>query len=243
MAERNLAICKAFNIAGFPAVALLVAMSSAHPVLAQGQSTTFTPPAGCTAYLTTQNRGCTVAHHWICEADPQGNHWRLMADGDGPFYLSYSDSEFRWLQSWDLRAGTQSRLLEPEEDPASMSELFETGTDSMVFSLVREQDDMIEQRDYTGFDALTGESVIVDGHELEVTSFSYEYDTGLGPRQTSGTQYVSRDWRLFFGGIETVVLPSGESFEYDNSPAEFAEPGEAGFLTMQPIYDCGEIMS
>jgi hypothetical protein len=24
---------------------------------------------------------------------------------------------------------------------------------------------------------------------------------------------------------------------------EFAEPGESGFLTMQPLYDCGDMMS
>ena len=241
MADWNLAICKTSIAAGFSAVLGLVA--SVMPVQAQNSASTFTPPAGCTAYLTTQNRGCTVSHNWICEADPEGHHWRLMADGDGPFYLSYTDSEFRWLRSWDLRSGGQSELIEPEDDPASMTELLETGADSMVFSLIREQDGAVQQRDYTGFDSLTGDRVVIDGHELEVTSFAYEYGTGEGARQTSGNQFVSREWRLFFGGIETVVLPSGETFEYDNSPAEFAEPGEPGFLTTQPIYDCGEIMS
>jgi len=40
-----------------------------------------------------------------------------------------------------------------------------------------------------------------------------------------------------------VTLPSGETFEGNYSPMEFAEPGESGFLSMQPLYDCGDMMS
>jgi hypothetical protein len=37
---------------------------------------------------------------------------------------------------------------------------------------------------------------------------------------------VHEGWRLFFGGLETVTLPDGETFEANYSPMEFAEPGE-----------------
>jgi hypothetical protein len=81
------------------------------------------------------------------------------------------------------------------------------------------------------------------GTSLQVTEFAYEYGTPEGPRQTQGNQFVHEGWRLFFGGLETVTLPSGETFEANYSPMEFAEPGESGFLTMQPLYDCGDMMS
>ena len=61
-----------------------------------------------------------------------------------------------------------------------------------------------------------------------------------GPRATSSCM---RAGGLFFGGLETVTLPSGETFEGNYSPMEFAEPGESGFLSMQPLYDCGDMMS
>lgn len=233
---------KAKQGAAFSAGLAALALSAPLPASAQSENL-FTPPAGCTAFLTVQSRGCMVSHHWTCEADPEGTSWRISMDGDGPFYLSFTDSEFRWLRNYDLRTGAQSSLVTPEDDPASLSELFETGRDSMVFSMMREGDGGVEQRDYTGFDALTGEEVVVDGRRLLRTEFAYQYDTGLGPRQTQGNQYVSREWRLFFGGQETVTLPSGETFEGDYSPMEFAEPGERGFLTMTPIYDCGDTMS
>lgn len=213
------------------------------PALAQDGPRLFQVPEGCSAFLTVQSRSCLVSHHWTCEVDAEGTHWRATLDQDGAFYLSFTDAEFRWLRSWDLRSGGTDTLIEPEEDPASLTELLATGSDSMVFSIREENTLGTFQRDYTGFDRLTGETVVVDGRDLQVTEFAYEYGTPEGPRRTVGNQFVHADWRLFFGGLETVTLPDGESFEGNYSPMEFAEPGESGFLTMQPLYDCGDMMS
>ncbi|NKX45133.1 hypothetical protein [Roseicyclus persicicus] len=225
------------------ALAAAMACAPALPVAAQQGPALFEVPAGCTAFLTVQSRGCMVSHHWTCEGDPPGTHWRASLDEDSPFYVSFTDAEFRWLRSWDLRGGGQSVLIEPEDDPASLSELLSTGSDAMVFSLRTESRFGIEQRDYTGFDRLTGDEVAVDGRTLLVTEFTYQYPVEGGTRQVTGNQFVHEGWRMFFGGLETVTEPDGTTFEYNNSPMEFAEPGERGFLTMQPIYDCGEMMS
>jgi len=224
------------------AIGCVVALTS--PAGAQSADRLFQVPEGCSAFLTVQSRSCTVSHHWTCEGDPEGTHWRVVMDGDGPFYLSFTDAEFRWLRNWDLRGDVAGTLVEPEEDPASMTELFETGSDSMVFSVIHSGPGGSAQRNYTGFDRLTGEEVIVDGRTLLVTEFAYQYDTPQGVRSTSGNQFVHRDWRLFFGGLETTELvETGENAEGNYSPMEFAEPGEEGFLSTQPIYDCGDIMS
>jgi len=233
---------------GFPlfvATAALVIGASVAPVVAMAQGAgTVTPPPGCTAFLTVQSRNCVVSHMWTCEGDPEGTHWRLSMDGEGPFALSFTDSEFRWLLSYDLRGGAQTILIEPEEDPASITELFETGSDSMVFSTIYENAAALRiRRDYTGFDRLTGETAQIDGRTLNRTEFSYEYDLGDGARRVEGSQYVHEGWRMFFGGLEVTELPNGERFESDNSPMEFAEPGERGFLSDQPLYDCGDMMS
>ena len=220
-----------------------LAATATAPAAAQEASRLFQVPEGCTAFLTVQSRSCLVSHHWTCDVDPDGTHWRATLDQDGAFYLSFTDAEFRWLRSWDLRSGGTDTLIEPEPDPASLSELFATGSDSMVFSIREENVLGTFQRDYTGFDRLTGETVTVDGRELNVTEFASEFGTPEGPRQTEGNQFVHEGWRLFFGGLETVTLPNGETFEANYSPMEFAEPGENGFLTMQPLYDCGDMMS
>ena len=94
--------------------------------------------------------------------------------------------------------------------------------------------------------AFTGSSwspIHAPGPFVGETSFTYTAEAEDGTRRTFGNQFLSRDRRLFFGGIETTVLPSGEAFEADRSPREFINPGEPGFLSMTPRYDCGEIMS
>lgn len=225
-------------------LALALPWGGAGPALAQApQPERFAVPEGCTAFLTVQSRSCLVSHHWRCEADPAGSHWRATLDQDGPFYLNYTDAEFRWLRSFDLRGGSEDTLIEPEDDPASLSELLATGRDTMVFSIRETSAAGSFRRDYTGFDALTGTTVEIDGHELEITEFAYQWETGGGPRRTAGTQFVSRDWGLFFGGLETVTTPGGETFEGNYSPVTFAEPGEPGFLAVRPEHDCGDILS
>jgi hypothetical protein len=62
----------------------------------------------------------------------------------------------------------------------------------MVFSIREETSIGTFQRDYTGFDRLTGESVTVDGRELQVTEFAYEYGTPEGPRQTRATSSCTK---------------------------------------------------
>ena len=213
------------------------------PAAAQGVNQQFQIPDGCNGFLTVQSRSCTVSHYWTCEADPAGTHWRVALDEEGAYYLSFVDAEFRWLRSFNLRRGNNDTLIEPENDPASLSELLETGSDTMVFSIQEESAQGTFQRDYTGYDRLTGGVISIDGIELEITEFAYQWETGNGPRETEGNQFVSRDLRLFFGGVETVTLPSGDTVEVDYSPVEFAQPGEAGYLATQPLYDCGDMMS
>ncbi|MEM7722199.1 MAG: hypothetical protein AAF376_07470 [Pseudomonadota bacterium] len=229
------------SIAGAAVAAMMLA--APLPASAQSEGRLFSVPAGCEAFLTVQSRSCSVSHYWTCSGDPEGTHWRVSMDQDGPYHLAFTDAEFRWLRSWHLRVDVSSVLIEPEEDPASLTELFATGTDAMVFSLTFEGPQGVAQRNYTGFDSLTGEQVVVDGQPLEVTSFAYEYNTPQGPMRQSGNQFVHRDWRLFFGGVETSTAPDGETVESDLSPMEFAQPGEGGFLSTQPIYDCGDMMS
>ena len=215
----------------------------ATPLAAQEVNRLFQVPEGCTAFLTVQSRSCIVAHHWRCDADPEGSHWRATLDQEGAFYLNYTDAEFRWLRAFNLRSRSNDTLIEPENDPASLSALLETGRDTMDFSIRAESQGSIFQRDYIGYDALTGATVTIDGEELLVTEFAYQWQAEAGPRETEGSQFVSPRLNLFFGGIETVTTPSGETFEGNYSPMEFAEPGEPGFLSTQPRYDCGDMMS
>jgi len=219
-------------------------MLLATNALAANQNT-FTPPKGCTAFLTVQDRNCQVEHHWACKGDPEGQVWRLVIDGEGPRQLSLTDNEFRWVLTYPLRAGTKETLVTPEADPASLTELLATGIDSYDFQIQIALDGRPLRRDrVVGFDKLTGNSVTIDGEPLLTTEFAYTIsnDRDDSTYKAYGQQFVSERYNVFFGGVETSES-GGSKENHDNSPVEFLKPGEKGFLSRNPKYDCGAVMS
>lgn len=200
----------------------------------------FTPPEGCTTFLTVQSKGCRVSNHYTCSAEPAGDKWRADYDQEGLFFLSRTNSEGEWLESYDTGAGTEQTLGE-RSDPASFSELLSRGRDDYRFKLSTKNAGTTEVQ---GHDSLTGKNVMIDGEPLQQTEFEYAETGPDGTllRRSYGNEYVSAKWRLFFAGPSqwdggTGFLPM------DGSPLQFSEAGEAGFATTQPIFDCDAVMS
>ncbi|MEM6637729.1 MAG: hypothetical protein AAF667_17775 [Pseudomonadota bacterium] len=209
-------------------VACLFAPTAVH---AQG----FQAPAGCTAYLTVQMKGCLVSNHWRCDAEPEGNSWAGLYTDNGPAVFSQFNNEFQWLATFPALGGPSERLAEGSADPLSLTELLDNGLDSFDF----EMEDPEGRTRVRGFDSLTGEEVEIDGERLLITDFQMiqTRDTDVVAEST-GQQYVHPRWRLFFLGQETDTR-DGVTVASDNSPVTFHEPGEPGFGATQPIYGCG----
>lgn len=206
---------------------------------------TFTPPKGCTAYLTVQLSSCRVEQHWTCATDPEGDHWALTIDADGPSYLQHLDREFRWLENYPLPGDIKRTLKQPEADPNSLTDLLEKGRDDFDFEQTVLRDGKPFATEHvTGFDKLTGTKVRIDGEDLLVTEFEFQVESKSGGdrSRTYGNQYVSPKFRLFFQGRETEEV-GGETYHYDEKPMLFSEPGEAGFLADKPEFGCDEMMS
>lgn len=200
----------------------------------------FTPPAGCETFLTVQSKGCRVSNHYVCSADPAGDKWRADFDQEGMFFLSRTNDEGEWVESYDTGAGTK-QVLQDRMDPASFSELLSRGRDDYRFGLSTDGGD---PTDVQGHDALTGKTVVIDGEPLQQTEFEYAETgpDGTVLRRSYGNEFVSAKWRLFFAGPSqwdggTGFLPM------DGSPLQFSEAGEPGFATTQPIFDCDAVMS
>ncbi|QYZ69853.1 hypothetical protein [Neotabrizicola shimadae] len=218
---------------------------SAAALLALGApaqaASTFTPPEGCSVYLTVQSRGCRVSNHYTCTADAPGDQWRADFDQEGIFFLSRIDSEAQWVESFDFFPTVRQTLDPNPEDPASFSGLLSTGLDTFAFGLSRDNG---EQSSVTGFDRLTGKTVTIDGVTLEETEFEYEESdaTGTVMRRSRGHEYINREWRNFFAGPSE--WDGGEGFvPIDGSPVQFILPGEPGFAATEPLFDCDAIMS
>lgn len=197
----------------------------------------FTPPPGCTVYLTVQSKACRVSHYYTCQADGPGEQWRADFDQEGIFFLSKIDAEAQWLESVDPVEKTRQRLVSGAEDPASFTALIESGLDTFRFDL--QQSDGLRSH-VEGQDALTGSRVTIDNVQLEETDYRFtEVDsTGQVLRRARGQEFINREWRLFFSGPGEMDIGDGTWRRFDGSPVQFILPGEAGFLSTTPLFDC-----
>ncbi|EEW23806.1 hypothetical protein [Rhodobacter ferrooxidans] len=204
------------------------------------QAGTFTPPAGCEAFLTVQSRGCRVSNHYRCEADAPGDQWRADFDQEGIYFQSRIDREGQWIESLDKFPDVRQTLDPGAEDPASFTDLLK-GRDDYRFNLSKDNG---ERSAVTGYDALTGKSFVIDGITLQQTEFDYvERDpSGNVMRRSRGFEYINPDWRLFFAGPSEWDDGTGYK-PYDGSPVQFIFPGEPGFMATQPLFECDAVMS
>jgi hypothetical protein len=224
-------------------IALLPLLFLATPALAG----TFSAPEGCTTHLTVQSRGCTVSHFYTCEKDAKGDQWRADFGFEGQFYLSRIDSETQWIESFDIDAtGAQPparESLDPNpKDPASLSELVETGLDTFDFNLTK---DSGERTHVVGFDKLTGKTAKIDGVTLKQTEYEYTQTDADGKvlRHSKGREYISEDFRSFFSGQSDWQGEDGTWVTIEGAPITFILPGEPGFSSTKPIFECDAQMS
>ncbi|MFO8128150.1 hypothetical protein [Yoonia sp.] len=213
---------------------ILTVLVAAMPAAAQ-QS--FGAPEGCEAVLTVQNKGCVMTNVWHCEADAPGEQWIALITLAGVFSVQKVDAEFQWIEAYKLTGN--ERLVTPAEDPASLTDLFDNQIDTWDFTL--ETDDGTERN--VGYDLLTGETTEIDGEVLLNTEYQGRTIDGDGNEidASSGRQYVSEKHRMFFFG-ENWPQDDPEQV-IDMSPVEFIYPGEPGFFSDSPKYECNVIES
>ncbi|HHY01410.1 MAG TPA: hypothetical protein GX686_00865 [Paracoccus sp.] len=199
-------------------------------------SAEFRPPAGCTLELTVQQRSCTVAQHYRCETDAPGDQHVVYFTQQGAVYHSRIDAETRWMESTDLVNGITDRLVPEARDHASLSGLLRTGRDDFDFWTLSDSGERLR---HIGHDELTGR-VEIDGEQLDTTRFQLRSfaETGELLIERSGTQFVSREFGRFFGGVERSSDWQGQTVDSDDSPMRFVRPKERGFGSTRPEYDC-----
>jgi hypothetical protein len=182
-----------------------------------------------------------VSNHYRCDADAPGDQWRADFDQEGIFFVSRIDRETQWVESFDMFPTIRQVLLPNPADPASFSTLLSTGIDTFDFGLSAEDGSQSVVR---GFDKLTGRSVTIDGVTLEETEFDYTETATDGSvlHKASGHEYINRDWHIFLSGISEWQGPDG-ILPVDGTPRQFVFPGEPGFFTTEPIFDCDATMS
>lgn len=203
----------------------------------------FQAPDGCETFMTVQSRQCRVSNHYKCTADPAGDQWRADFDQQGPYFISRIDHEAQWVESFDLGTSIVRQTLDPDPaDPASFSELLASHVDTFAFGL---SNDLGERTKVTGFDRLTGRSVTIDAIPLLETEFEFTETDASGTvlRQSRGNEYIHPEWRMFFAGPSEWRGGEGDYLPLDGSPVQFIFPGEPGFASTEPLFDCDPLMT
>lgn len=232
--------------AEWPAIALgaLAAAAAALAIFTPlpAGAATFSPPSGCKLEVTVQNRSCSVSQYYRCGGDPEGDQRSAIFGQNGLTHLSRIDAETRWIESSDPQSGIEDRLVDEAKDHASFSTLVETGHDDFDFWT---QSSTGERLHHAGEDRLTGEKVTIDGVELEKTRFRLVTRDSAGEVLITreGQQFISRTMGRFYGGTETQSDWTGETRTTNDSPVTFSFPGEQGFGSTTPQYDCNQLMT
>lgn len=206
-----------------------------------GAAQQVTLPEGCTAKVTVQIRSCEVQHYFTCAADPAGWQRTVSYTPDGMVYAGVIDAETQWIESLSIARGISESLMADPADPASLTELLAMGHDSFDFRTDSPQAGMMR---FVGQDSLTGKTVVIDGVTLDQTEFSMiAYDAeGAEMWRSAGNEFISREWGRFLPGTSTIKTDE-ETYDTDDTPVDFAFPGEPGFLTVNPQYGCDAVMS
>lgn len=223
------------------AAPLLTALTVLTPAL-PAQAADGVVPKGCAAFMTVQSRSCTVEILWRCDAEPEGHHWSAAFDQQGLLAVSGYDDQYQWLDTSYMWDNSREILLD-SEDPIHMDDLLAEGIDTFAFTVRRSQAGMTQMLKVIGADQLTGKTVTIDGIALEELSTQLRYfaEDGSTDYQSQGRQYVSRDLRLFFSGLDEVIADDGGTIEYDYSPVDIIHPDDPGFGSTTPLYGCEEI--
>ena len=113
--------------------------------------------------------------------------------------------------------------------------MLETGLDSFAYE---EKDQTGAVSRVVGFDSLPGQQDLIDGRTLQRTEFQYTKRDASGEVTDSydGYQYLDTELRVIWPGQFNDQLDPEQSS--DMSPVDFIYPGEDGFLSQRPIYDC-----
>ncbi|WP_085526383.1 hypothetical protein [Maritimibacter sp. HL-12] len=200
----------------------------------------FTPPEGCTSFLTVQNRSCSVTLQWRCSPEENSDFWSATFSSEGLESIVRYTDDYQWLDAVYMWDSSREEFAPPAADPISLTRLLDTGRDTFDFTMHRSQPDRSYDVRVVGADTLTGETVEIDGYSLDVVRTRVEItaEDGTVEYKSEGAQYLSRPLGQFFLGTERVFGTDGSVAEFDDAPVDIIEPGEPGFGATEPLYEC-----
>lgn len=207
-----------------------------------GFAADFEPPKGCETFLTVQSKQCAVSNLYRCNEAQDGRFWEVVHSSDGLESIVEYDGDYQWVSAYYAWERATESFMPPAEDPISRAALIGDGIDTFRFNMHRSAPGEDRTITIVGADQLTGRTTSIDDVELEAVSTQLRIlsEDGEVEYHARGVQFLSRALGLFFLGTEEVFEADGSATVYDGSPVEFINPGEPGFGSTLPFYECEE---
>ncbi|NSX54038.1 hypothetical protein [Parasulfitobacter algicola] len=217
---------------------MAIALMGAAPAAAQS----FNVPDGCTGFLTTQNRSCTVTHYFTCEGDAEGYRQSYTYTQQGRSHHLTFDADFNWIKMNNLRWDHQFMPRNLKQSLDSLEKLQTEGSYRFNDDFLHVAQGQTYEVVWSGENTLTGTSVTVDGEDmLEVSHLSHFYDSNNAPYiKYEGVQLFWAKENLYMGG-RWIDQDTGEVG--NNTPVDLIRPDEPGFDVATPAYDCDTLIS
>ncbi|MGH1369782.1 MAG: hypothetical protein ACRBCL_14305 [Maritimibacter sp.] len=202
----------------------------------------FQAPKGCETFLTVQSRQCAVSNLYRCDKATDGSFWEVVYSGNGLESIVEYDGDYQWMNAYYAWDNANEIFKAPAEDRISRRDLMHEGIDTFRFDMHRTAPGEDRVITIVGADQLTDRTTVIDDVALEAVSTQLRILSADGEVEyhARGVQFLSREYELFFLGTEEVFEADGSATVYDSSPVEFINPGEPGFGSTLPYFECEE---
>ena len=216
-------------------VALIGALA-AGPALARDVAF----PSNCTPFLTVQSADCSVLAAARCSGEA-GETLRLQVyEESGLVNVEEQTLDWSLLFTASPTKGVGVFVDEGPHDELSRDSIERYGEDYFNYNVVFAIPDMGEfETQLTGFLSSEDEVVEIDGHMLDLYRFRFAATLGdVGTLEVDQSAFGSAEFGFFING-KGVQRFDGEETPLDSTPIVFFEPGEAGFESADPKFNCG----
>lgn len=190
-------------------------------------------PKGCAAAFTVQAADCSVRTMWRCDGDAPGEMRVTRYGPEGPILDARYDADFVPLERVNHANGTITRIGEIT-DRFNFGRVLTEGRDSYAYSELQEPSLELQ---IWGSMVLTGETVTIDGRPMQrITGQRWIMAPGENPFELQEESFHDAELAFLFGG--TNRFPGIDDPVVDSSPVDVILPGEAGFMSDQPLHGC-----
>ncbi len=197
-------------------------------------------PRECTPFVTVQSADCTVLAAARCSGE-NGEILRLQVyDESGLINVEEQTLDWSLLFTASPTEGIGIFVDEGPHDELSRDSVERYGEDYFNYSVVFAVPGMGEfETNLTGILISEDELVEIDGHDLDLYRFRFAATLGEnGTLEVDQSAFGSAEFGFFLNG-KGVQRFAGEETDLDSTPVVFFEPGEAGFESADPKFNCG----